>query len=313
MSSNTESDFYCGACNGGYIIDGGHYEGSARFLLTTGPGVLDVPISIRNIRFNPRDNLAVNNRWIDYRYEAGLSISNCVFESYADAQAGQIYVAGSTTNVTCFITGGVFETAASAFYTGTARFYINGAKHYIPSTDTATIIDKRPTGTYEQYIPVERMVAGVGSPTISTLGTVGTGGGIRVATLADAVQAGCIFSIDTVNWDGVGNATLSVMWAGATAGAGTEVIQFGARIIRLDAASLIDGTTNVAANITAYGTFGGTAKALQETTLGTVTLNTAGAIYKCELVRRGDGANDTYNGNSIYLVGAKITYSKSMV
>lgn len=143
VANNTGADFYVGIGSGGVSIEMVQAEGGAHFLKTTGPGLLEMPVSLRNCRYNPRNNLAADNRWIDYRLQGGLVIDNCQFEAYTAEQAGQIYVGGSSNDSACIITGGNYKSSASTIYTGTGTFYITGALHL--RNGEYNLIDYRPS------------------------------------------------------------------------------------------------------------------------------------------------------------------------
>lgn len=141
-SNNKIAAFFVGIGSGGVSVEKTQSEGDAKLLLTTGPGRLNMPISFRNCRYNPRTNLAADNRWIDYKLQGALVIDNCQFEAYTPEQAGQIYVGGSSNDSACIIIGGNFATMANAIYTGTGTFYVTGALHR--KSDEYYLVDYRP-------------------------------------------------------------------------------------------------------------------------------------------------------------------------
>lgn len=143
-SNNKIAAFHVGMGSGGCTIEKTQSEGDARLLLTTGPGRLEMPVSLRNCRYNPRNNLAADNRWIDYRLQGALVLDNCQFEAYNTTQAGQVCVAGSSNDSACIIIGGNYSTVADTFFAGSGSFYIMAALHINTAEMTYNLIDARP-------------------------------------------------------------------------------------------------------------------------------------------------------------------------
>lgn len=135
--------FFVGLGSGGVTVENTQAERNQKFLLTTGPGRLNMAISLRNCRNNPEDNLSPDNRWIDYRLQGCLVMDNCSFEAHTPEQAGQVYVAGSSNDSACIIIGGNYKSAADTIYAGTGTFYITAALHM--RNGEYNLVDYRPS------------------------------------------------------------------------------------------------------------------------------------------------------------------------
>ena len=309
INRNSEYDFRTTNLVWPSLIDGLTSEHSSRFLNMVGPTTAQQPLTVRALRFDrPVDYFSSDNVLIKQQSAGALTIQNSTIRLGGGDNITLTLDAGND-HQTMHIEDVHFRCAndpTPAITKGRVKFVNNNVDDGTTYERLANTIVDYSEKVASGIVSVAEMVTGFNTPTISTLGSVGGGLGLRIVTMP-ASNSSVIFT-----WrvpDDYHSTLENYVIFGMSTAETSKVVVWQMRVYKLEATDDLNTGTLVDVTLSTVTASNG-ANELQTDKLQTLSGVTAGDVLRVELHRRGDQAADTHGG-SARLVAAEFRYVRN--